>query len=253
MNGGLPVLPSKPQSRNSQGITPLDVRVLLAGFPKAGKTSLLSEWAPQSTLIIDTHKGSSLLPGEHFVQHVSTWQVFEETVDLIVAGRHEFKTIGLDLIDDVYKLADQHAGQKHGGKVAAGLVEFGKGTAEAEGLFRQAIGRLLASPYGVWFLSHTDTEQDQNQTRYVSRLDKRVRAYVEGACHYLLLAEILGPRRQLRTAPSARFQAGARTPLTDPMPLVPGTARQLYAEMAAGLSGTPTTTAPGEPAEEDAA
>ena len=203
-------------------------------------------------MIVDTHKGSILLDDDHFVQHVSTWQQFEETVDLICAGRHPYKTIGIDLVEDVWKFADFAAAQKHGGKVAAGVVEFGKGTAEAEGLFRQAVGKLLASPYGIWFLSHTDTEQDQNQTRYVSRLDKRVRTYVEGACHYLLLAEILGPKRQLRTAPSAKFQAGGRTPLTDPMPLVDGTARQLYAEMAAGLTA-PTTTAPAQPAEEAAA
>ena len=249
---GLTVLPTKPQTRETLAITPLQARVLLAGFPKVGKSTLLSQWAPATTLIIDTHKGSTLLPGEHYVQHVSAWQQFEETVDQIVAGRHSYKTIGVDLIDDVWKFADYAAAQKHGGKVAAGAVEYGKGTADAEGMFRQAVGKRLASPYGIWFLSHTDIEEDQNQKRYVSRLDKRVRTYVEGACHYLLLAEILGPKRELRTAPSAKFQAGGRTPLTDPMPLVDGTARQLYAEMAAGLTA-PITTAPARPAEEAAA
>lgn len=250
MTGGLTVLPSKPQTRETLRIDPLAARVLLAGMPKVGKSTLLSEWAPKTTLLIDTHKGTALLPGEHYVQHVSAWQQFEETVDLICAGKHTFKTVGIDLIDDVYKMADFAAGQKHGGKTAAGIVEYGRGTAEAEGLFRQAIGKLLASPYGIWFLSHTDSEEVENITRLTSRLDKRVRTYVEGACHYLLLAEILGARRQLRTAPSARFQAGGRTPLTDPMPL---SARQLYTEMAAGLSNTPTTTAPAKPAEEKAA
>lgn len=247
MTGGLTMLPTKQQTRETLRITPLQARVLLAGLPKCGKTTLLSEWAPKTTLIIDTHKGTTLLPGDHYVQHVSTWQQFEETVDLIVTGRHEFKTIGIDLIDDIYKLADLTAAQRYGGKVAAGTVEFGKGTAEAEGLFRQAVGKLLASPHGIWFLSHTDTEDNQGQPRYVSRLDKRVRTYVEGACHYLILAEILGARRQLRTAPSARFQAGGRTPLSDPMPLAEGTARQLYGEVAAGLSAP--ATAPARPAE----
>lgn len=239
---GLTTLPTAPQTRESQQITPLDARVLLAGFPKVGKSTLLAGWAPKTTLLVDTHKGSTLLPGEHFVQHISTWQQFEETVDLICAGNHSFKTIGIDLVDDVWKLADHAAAQRHGGKVAAGVVEYGKGTAEAEGLFRQTVGKLLASPYGIWFLSHTDTEEEPNAPkRYVSRLDKRVRTYVEGACHYLLLAEILGPRRQLRTAPSAKFQAGGRTPLSDPMPL---DARQLYKEMAAGLASEPTIKEP---------
>lgn len=247
--GGLTVLPTRPQTRESMRITPLEARVLLAGLPKVGKSTLLSEWAPKTTLLIDTHKGSTLLPGEHYVQHVECWQQFAETVDRICAGGHQFKTVGIDLIDDVYKMADRDAGMKHGGKVAAGLVEYGKGTAEAEGMFRSVIGKLLASQYGVWFLSHADTEEVQNQARYVSKLDKRVRTYVEGACHYLLLAESFGPRTQLRTAPSARFQAGGRTPLPDPMPM---DARQLYAEMAKGLAAKPDTTTPDEAQKESA-
>lgn len=229
---GLTVLPSQPQTRESLQIDPLTARVLLAGMPKVGKSTLLSEWAPKTTLIIDTHRGTTLLPGEHYVQHISTWQQFEETVDLVIAGRHNFQTVGIDLIDDVYKMADYYAAQKKG-QVAAGLIEYGKGTAEAEGVFRQAVGRLLASPYGIWFISHTDTEENQGQTRYIPRLDKRVRTYVEGACQFILLAETLGPRRQLRTQPSARFQAGSRVPLPDPMPL---DASGLYAAIRDGLN-----------------
>lgn len=224
-------LPTAPQTRETLQITPLDARVFIAGFPKVGKTSLLGEWASKTTLIVDTHHGTDLLDEGHFVMHVSSWADFERVVALIVAGEHSFKTIGLDLIDDIWKFADLHAAQKKG-QVAAGLVEYGKGTAEAEGLFRQAIGKLFASDYGIWFLSHTDTEENGGQTRYVPRLDKRVRTYVEGACQFIFLAETLGPRRLLHTAPTAKFQAGSRVPLPEPMEM---DARKLYEAMAAGL------------------
>lgn len=243
---GLTTLPREPQTR--QGLDPLSARVLLAGFPKAGKTTLLADWAPDTTLIIDTHHGTDLLDGEHFVQHVSSWQQFAETVDLIANGTHHFKTVGIDLIDDVYKMADSAAAAKHGKKAAA-LVDWGKGTAEAEAMFRESIGQLLASPVGLWFLSHTDTDDNEGTTRYVPRLDKRVRTYVEGACQYILLAETLGPRRQLRTAPTARFQAGARTPLPDPMPM---DARGLYTTIATGLK-TPPASKPAKQEEKTAA
>lgn len=232
---GLTTLPREPQTR--AGVDPLQARVLLAGFPKVGKSTLLSAWAPASTLIIDTHHGTDLLDGEHYVQHVSSWQQFAETVDLIVKGGHDYKTIGLDLADDLWKFADQAAAAKHGKKAAA-LVDWGKGTAEAEALFRESVGQLLASPYGLWFVSHTDTEDNEGATRYVPRLDKRVRTYVEGSCQYILLAETLGPRRQLRTAPTARFQAGTRTPLPDPMPM---DARALYTAIAGALKATSKT------------
>ena len=224
-------LPTAPQTRATLQITPMSARVFVAGMPKVGKSTLLGAWAPETTLLIDTHHGTDLLDGEHFVQHVSNWADFEAVVDLISAGAHPYKTIGLDLIDDLWKFADLHAAQKKG-QVAAGLIEYGKGTAEAEGLFRRAIGKLFASPYGLWFLSHTDTEENQGHTRYVPRLDKRVRTYVEGACQFIFLAETLGPRRQLHTAPTAKFQAGSRVPLPEPMEM---DARKLYTAMAAGL------------------
>lgn len=230
-------LPTEPQTRETLQVTPLSARVFLAGMPKVGKSTLLASWAPKTTLIVDTHHGTDLLDGEHYVQHVSTWDGFEKVVDLIAAGQHAYKTIGLDLIDDLWKFADLHAAKKKG-QVAAGLIEFGKGTAEAEGLFRQAIGKLFAAPYGIWFVSHTDTEENQGQTRYIPRLDKRVRTYVEGACQFIFMAETLGPRRQLHTKPTAKFQAGSRVSLPDPMEL---DARALYTAMAAGLGAKETS------------
>lgn len=224
-------LPTSPQTRETLQITPLSARVFVAGMPKVGKTTLLGAWAPETTLIVDTHHGTDLLDGEHYVQHVSDWSTFEQTVDQIAAGGHGYKTIGIDLVDDLWKFADLHVAKKKN-TVAAGLVEYGKGTAEAEGLFRQTMGKLFASSYGIWFLSHTDTEENQGHTRYVPRLDKRVRTYVEGACQFIFLAETLGPKRQLHTAPTAKFQAGSRVPLPEPMPM---DARGLYAAMNAGL------------------
>lgn len=237
-------LPTTKQTRERR--TPLHSRVLVAGMPKVGKTTLAAGWAPDKALIIDTHSGTRDLDGEHYVQPVTTWLEFEQAVTDIVRGDHPFETIVIDLVDDVYKMADLYAAQKKG-MVAAGLIEFGKGLAEAEGLFRREVGKLFASPYGIWFLSHTDTEEEKGVTRYVPRLDKRVRTYVEGACSYIFLAESLGPRRVLHTTPSAKFQAGSRTPLPAQMDLDP---RALYREIERGLSvgfkptavPTPTTT-----------
>jgi hypothetical protein len=100
-------------------------------------------------------------------------------------------------------------------------------------VFRRAIGKLFASPYGIWFLSHTDTEENGGQTRYVPRLDKRVRTYVEGACQFIFLAETLGTKRLLHTAPSARSRPGSRVPLPEPMEM---DARALYSAISAGLT-----------------
>lgn len=228
---GAPVkLPDKKTSR--EGRDPRDARVLIAGPRKVGKTTLAAAWAPDTTLILDTHKGTALLDGEHYVAPVKTFADFASAVDQIAAGDHSFRTIVVDLIEDIWKMSKRAAADRYG-KISAASVEYGKGTDEAVETFRGAVSKLLATDYGVWFLSHTEAVQDGNVTQYAPKLDKRIIDDIDGACDFVLLADARGPKRQLHTAPSARFQAGTRTPLPDPMPL---DARALYVEIAKGFA-----------------
>lgn len=223
------VLPTAKQTR--EGKTPLDVRVMLAGMPKAGKSTLAGAWAPDSTLIIDTQRGTTLLDGEHYVAHIANWSQFEDVVNELAAGGHEFKTVVLDLVDDLWTFADEHYAGKNA-VLASATDDWQRSIKTAEGMFRSTVGKLLASPMGVWFVGHTRDKQDGQVTRYIPKLDPRVLTYVQGACEVILLAETLGPRRVLHTQPSAKFEAGSRIPLPEPMDL---DARKLYAAMAAGL------------------
>lgn len=223
-------LPTKPQVR---GGTPMDARVVLLGQPKIGKTTLAAAWNPSKTLILDFEGGTRLLDGEHYVLRVSSFGEFQEAVTGLVGGGHGYETVVIDTADALWKLTDAHVAASRG-TVAAGLVEYGKGVAEAEGLFRREVGRLLATELGVWFTGHTEVIEVNKVQRYVPTVDKRVRGYVLGACDYVLFAEALGSKRVLHTSPSERFEAGARMVLPEPLPL---DARELYKAMAAGLNG----------------
>lgn len=228
-------LPDKPQSIATTHPDPLKARVLLLGMPKVGKTTLAANWAPNSTLFIDLQHGTDLLPGEHYVQHIDQgWTQFEDVVDAIVApGQTRFTTIVIDTIDMAYKLADAHAGASLG-KVAAGLVEFGKGTSMAEGVFRRAIGKLLdRRDIGVWFIGHVKRDTDDNgNERFVPELDKRVQAYVTGDSEHVLFAEKIGNRTVLHTDASARLEVGSRLKLDGPLDM---DARALYTAMQNGI------------------
>lgn len=233
-------LPTRKQTRAT--IDPRVAMIFLAGMPKGGKTSLLAEWAPDTTLMVDTHNGTQFLDGEHYVSHISSWPEFVALVDQLLLTRHNYMTVGLDLVDDVYKFADAYVAQRNGVSAAA-QVEYGKGTAEAEALFRREVGRLISSGLGIWFISHADTEETnasgRNVTRYIPKLDKRVRSYVEGVCAYIWLLETLSQARTLHTAPSPRFQAGSRTPMPNPITMGSSgeTARLLYGAMLDGIEG----------------
>lgn len=227
-------LPDKPQTRQTLGVTPMGARVFLAGMPKSGKTTLAASWAPKETLIVDTQHGTDLLDGEHYVSHVGDWPSFAETISKVLAGSHQFKTVVLDLVDDVWNFCDAaHAGK--GRSLATATDDYGRAAKNAEGAFRDTVGKLLASDLGVWFLTHTKTIEDNGVTRYVPKLDGKVQTYVQGATQFVFLAETLGPKRVLHTQPSAKFEAGSRVPLPEPMAM---DARELYKAMAAGLGAT---------------
>lgn len=226
-------LPDTKQGR--ENLSPLHARVMVAGTPKVGKSTLAAAWSPDTTLIVDTHNGTRLLEGEHYIAHVKNWPEFERLVDELVTQDHEFETVVLDLVDDLWMMVDAaHAGK--GKTLATATDDYGRSGKSAEGAFRNAVGKLLASPLGIWFLTHTKTVEDGGVTRHVAKLDGKVVTFVQGACDFVFLAEKLGPRRLLHTEASAKFEAGSRFPLPEPMDL---DARKLYAAMNAGLNPKP--------------
>jgi hypothetical protein len=226
-------LPTEKQSRGSLGVTPLNARIMLAGMPKAGKSTLAASWAPDTTLIVDTQQGTTLLEGEHYVSHVGDWPSFTGLVDELTAGSHPYKTVVLDMADDLWNFVDQHCAGKNA-VLATATDDYSRSAKAAEGTFRQVIGKLLATDLGVWFLSHTKQVQEGELTRYVPRLDGKVLTYVQGACQFVFLVETLGTKRVLHTQPSAKFEAGSRVPLPEPMEL---DARGLYGAILVGLRG----------------
>lgn len=223
-------LPSAPKVRK---VRPTDARVVLLGQPKIGKSTLAAAWNPAKTLILDFERGTDMLEGDHYVVDLASYEDFKSTVDLLTSADHGYETIVIDTVDALWKLVDAHVARGRG-QIAAGLVEYGKGLAEAEALFRREVGRLLATPMGVWFTGHTELVEVNKVQRYVPTLDKRVRGYVLGACSYILFGEAQGPKRVLHTQPSERYEAGSRTPLPEPLEM---DARKLYTAMAAGLNG----------------
>lgn len=221
-------LPEGIQTRAS--ITPEQARVMLVGTPGAGKTTLAAAWAPKTTLIIDTQQGTTLLDGEHYVAHVHDWQTFTSVVNDL-KGEHHYKTVVIDLIEDIWRFADvAHAGKN--APVASATDDWQRSIRTAEAMFRQTVGTLLSLPIGVWFISHAREKQDGNLTRYLAALDGKPGEYVRGACQFIFLAETLGAKRALHTQPTAKFEAKSRVPMPDPMEL---DARALYSAIAKGL------------------
>jgi len=229
-------LPTQPQAR--AGKPPQRARCIVAGMPKSGKTTLLGDWAPDTTLIVDTHRGSELLDGEHFVAPVAVWPQFVDLVNNLVRTKHRFQTTGLDLAEDLWRMCDKHYAPRKGDKLLAPLAsaanDYQRSIKTAEAMFCEQIGRLLATEMGVWFITHVREKTDDNDnTIYAPRLDPKIYAWVQGACDFVFLAESSGSKRLLHTQPGVQFEAGSRVPMPEPLPL---DARELWLAMDRGLN-----------------
>lgn len=230
-------LPTAPEPAPKKD--PLRARVLLIGTPKAGKTTLFHGWSPQTSLFIDTHRGTEFLEPRPFVQHVHDWDRFVQTVDLLASGDHQFRTVALDLVDDIWNMCDK-AFAGRGAPLASATNDYSRSIRAAEGTFRDVIGRLLATNLGVWFLTNAREKEENGITRYVPQLAPNPLAYVRAMVSFIWCVEAIGPKRQLHTAPNARFESGGRVPL--PSPMEPN-ARELYRAMNTALNPTTPTEA----------
>lgn len=237
-------LPTTKQSRATMPVTPERARVMLVGTPGSGKTTLGANWAPETTLIVDTQAGTILLDGEHFVEHIADWAGFVRVVDELAAGGHQFQTVVLDLVDDLWNFCDRHHAGK-GATLATATDDYQRARREAVGVFRNTVGRLLASPLGVWFIGHAREKQDERSKlmTYKADIDRAVSgeiyAYLAGASQFVFLSETLGPNRRLHTQPSGQFEAKSRVPMPEPMDM---DARRLWIAMNAGLNPQPAET-----------
>lgn len=148
----LPTTPSK------NDLTTPRLRAILYGEPGAGKTTLAAQWHPSTNLIIDTEGGTRFLPGERFVMRPKTYSEFIQIVNDLVNQPHQFTTVTIDSIDHLIRMADAEAGQR-GNKVAAGMVEYGKGLDDRDGTVMRDLGKLLGSDLGLILCAH-DTEDN---------------------------------------------------------------------------------------------
>jgi hypothetical protein len=219
-------LPTTPQTR--EGVPPRRARILLGATAKVGKTQTLSEWAPATTLIVDTHNGTRFLDGQHFVAHVHDWQSFVAVVDDVCRGGHRFHTIGLDLVNDLWSFADLRFGTGSGKDriPASAADDYSRSRKRAQAAFEATTARLLAAPVGVWFLTHLREKTDKTGelVRYVPDMDKSIYSFIAGRADYVWLAEVNDQgQRVVYTQPNKHFEAGSRgsrdTPLPSPLPL----------------------------------
>lgn len=233
-----------------------DLTVLVYGPSKIGKSTWCSH--AEGTLFLATEAGLNNL--EVFQVPIGTWDDLLLACKEIAEGKHGFKTIVVDTIDNAYRMCAEHICQKAKVEHESDLG-YGKGYALINNEFYRVLNKLSLLPHGLFLVSHSQERELETRTgkltRVVPTLPDKARKIVLGMvdvilyCDLEVTADAEGKRvsrRVVRTKPSMHYEAGDRT---GRLPEVIDLDFAKFAEACAKEPVPPAAPAPAEPRKHD--
>jgi hypothetical protein len=208
-----------PNQKTPPKESPTEVSALLFGRSKIGKSEFCSQ-APDA-LFLATEPGLNHL--EVYQVPIRTWEELLAACREIAEGKHPFRTIIIDTVDNAYRFCVEHVLRKlsidHESEAA-----YGKAYALINSEFHRVLTRLAHLPYGLFLVSHAQEREVETRTGKVTRivptLPERARQVVLALVDLILFADLeisVGAdgkrlvRRVLRTKPTTHYEAGDRT------------------------------------------
>jgi len=218
----LPTEPTKPKTDLS------DFNFIIYGPPKIGKTTLASDFP--GAVFLATEDGQNAL--ECYRVPVDSWPGFLDACSELMAGKHPFKTIVVDTVDNLWGLCQRFICEKRGIEHESELA-YGLGSELIRAEFFRALTKLSMLPYGLVLISHAVSREVTTRTgkydRVIPSFKQREQGRLLGSadfilyCSFNVVADEDGQpqsHRVIRTKTSEAYIAGDRTGrLPDPLPL----------------------------------
>lgn len=140
------------------------IRWLLYGPPKIGKTSLLSGFP--KAVFAATEKGYKALKVSK--KDIKSWESFQEFVEDMCEGDHEYQTAIIDTVDQLVELCAIYTNEKLG-IADQSEGEWGRGWREVKNEFTREVSKLMMSKYGIVFVSHTKSDKITTMVNEISK------------------------------------------------------------------------------------
>ena len=196
-----------------------DLSVLWYGKTKIGKSSTCAQ--ADGALFLATEAGLNHL--ETYQAPIASWEEMLQACADIAAGKHPFRTIIIDTVDQAYRLCTEYVCAKFKIDHESDLG-YGKGYALVNNEFTRVLTKLSLLPYGLYLISHAQEKEVETRTGPITRimptLPDKARKIVLGLVDMILYCDLEitpGPngeqhaRRVIRTKPSLHYEAGDRT------------------------------------------
>ena len=207
-----------PSTKTPPKHTLADLSVLVYGPSKIGKSTWCSQ--AEGALFLATEPGLNAL--EVYQLPIESWDDLLTACAEIAAGKHAFKTIVIDTIDNAYRMCAEHVCRKYKIEHESDLG-YGKGWALVNNEFQRVLTKLAFLQQGLFLISHAQEREIETRTgkrtRIVPTRPDKARKIVVGMVDLILYCdlepiEVDGKpdyRRVMRTKPHPSYEAGDRT------------------------------------------
>ncbi len=202
----------------SQKVTDLSKQVILIyGRAKVGKSTLCSQF--DSPLFLATEPGLNHL--EVFKVNINSWEKFLEACAEVAGGKHSFKTVVIDTVDNLLVYCSDWVCRKNRINHPSELPH-GKGWHLVTSELHRALTKLSSLPYGLIMVSHCVQVEIETKTNKYSRWTinisgKNRNLFLNGADIILFIDSKMDENKKevrfIRTKPSMYWDAGDRSNL----------------------------------------
>lgn len=162
----------------------------LWGQSMHGKTYLARQFP--DPIIINTDGNGKKIDTPHV--DVYDFETFVDVLREIEEGKHTFKTIVIDLVDDIKTFLEEYVCKKYDVENLAD-AGFGKGYGDVKATWKRLMIRLTQLPYYVVFISHvvqlTD-EYDKNKTIEQPSLEQKYLNMTKGRTDVMIKCQKVG-------------------------------------------------------------
>jgi hypothetical protein len=197
----------------------LELSTLVYGPSKIGKSTFASHF--DHAIFLATEAGLNTL--QVYQSNIQSWTDLLTACKDLSEGKHAFRTIVLDTVDNAYRMCSEHVCKANNVTHESDL-QYGKGYALVNGEFHRVLTKLSQLPYGLVLISHSQEKERETRTgkvvKTVPTLPEGARKIVLGLVDLILYCDVepvkdaagnVTTRRVIRTKPHEAYEAGDRT------------------------------------------
>lgn len=191
--------------------------ILIYGRAKIGKSTLCSKF--DKPLFLATEAGLNHL--DVYKLNITSWEIFLDACKEIAVGKHDYKSIVIDTIDNLVVYCSDYICRENGINHPSELPH-GKGWHLVTSELNRVLIKLASLPYGLVLVSHCDIEEIETKTKKYNRFTisiggKNKHIFLNMCDLILFVDSAVGKDgeevRIIRTKPSINWEAGDRTGL----------------------------------------